>query len=331
MSDEIISDLIQNNNVNTACELKIKNVNGIIIDNTNNYISNDTSVEVLEDGVKILKTKTNKYKPYQWCGYSINSIIMKTIMSFDIKFISDIPSITDDFYIKTHTPVIYYNKWLSECVKNEFTHIELTLYSTNNQELIIFLMDNYLNEIEFIIRNVEFKPFISIDDNIIKEFQNPDYFISETYTKINPINVNGIIIDNKYNYISNETTLEIFNDEIKITKNITYNCTSYQWCGYRIIPEINKMIMSFDIKFLTNIPDLNKKFYIKTHNPIIHYYNWLSECKKNDFAHIELSLFFIKNKNEKNEELIIFMMDEYFNEVSFIIKNLKFTPRTGKY
>jgi hypothetical protein len=91
-----------------------------------------------------------------WCGFKITPIKVTTIIKFDIQFISDVPNENDNVFLKTHEPVNFYKEWLSKCKTGEFIHIEQPLYLAKKEQLIIFIMDECLKPLHFIIKNIEF-------------------------------------------------------------------------------------------------------------------------------------------------------------------------------
>jgi hypothetical protein len=66
------------------------------------------------------------------------------------------PLITDNFCIKTHSPINYIKEWLKDCKKNDFVLINVPLYLKKEEQLIIFIMDECLNDIEFLIKDIKF-------------------------------------------------------------------------------------------------------------------------------------------------------------------------------
>ena len=93
---------------------------------------------------------------HQWCGYNIIPKSKITKMKFDIIFFSEVPSHNSNFCIKTHNPIQKHNNWLIQCKKNEFVSIEIILELNLIEQLIIFFSDEYLPEIYFYVKNIEF-------------------------------------------------------------------------------------------------------------------------------------------------------------------------------
>lgn len=169
-------------NFNDLINIKYKNIMieqisnrlGIILNNLQNinnikyYKSNDILLSINDDNsYRIIKKQTNEIIPYLWFGYTFESTYEKIKLSFDIKFISDVPTISDNFYVKTHQPEKYYSEWLILCKKNEFVNIEIILEHHKKNQLIIFIMDQFLKNTDFIIKNIHFTDIILPNTNII--------------------------------------------------------------------------------------------------------------------------------------------------------------------
>ena len=59
----------------------------------------------------------------------------------------------NNFGLKTHQPITYYNEWINECILNEYVHIKIGITIERKSQYIILNFDNYLNEVEFYISN----------------------------------------------------------------------------------------------------------------------------------------------------------------------------------
>jgi len=133
-------------------------INENISKNNNKYFTNELLCNIYSENTynvyEIIKKASNEKKSCRWIGYNILPSNTELIMSFDIKFISNIPKKDNKFFIKTHNPEQIYSNWLEDCIKNEFTHIEIPLYLNKEKQLIIFIMDEYLPEIHFMIKNI---------------------------------------------------------------------------------------------------------------------------------------------------------------------------------
>ena len=125
--------------------------------NNSHYVRESSNLYIKSDSdFSFLKSKMNAYTEFQWCGHLVEPKSVKTTMKFDIMFLSDIPTQSDNFAIKSHCPEIQYKDWLKKCKKNQFVHIEIPMFLTKNEQFIIFIADNYLPELSFHVKNIEF-------------------------------------------------------------------------------------------------------------------------------------------------------------------------------
>mgnify|MGYP007047687266 CR=1 FL=1 len=59
----------------------------------------------------------------------------------------------NQFGIKTHYPIQFYNEWIKSCKLHQFKTIYLNLNIYKKNQYIIFNFDNFLSEIDFEIKN----------------------------------------------------------------------------------------------------------------------------------------------------------------------------------
>jgi len=104
------------------------------------------------------KIKTNNNISFSWLGKSVDNPLLRTQCKviFDIKLLVPFYKGNSNYGIKTHVPLKYYSDWLDNCIVNEFTHHEVILNINSKEQSILFIFDNYLNDIEFIIKNIKF-------------------------------------------------------------------------------------------------------------------------------------------------------------------------------
>jgi len=117
-----------------------------------------------------LKKSSKKSVPFQWIGLeynynykSDNYISIKIKIEFEIKLLKNI--LLDDnlnIGLKTHDPLIILKDWINDCQLNNYTKIELNTEINNKKQYILLNFDDYLDEIEFYIK--DFK--IILDYNI---------------------------------------------------------------------------------------------------------------------------------------------------------------------
>lgn len=242
-----------------------------------------------------------------WVGYNILEP-GKYNLSFEICCNKDI--INFDF-IKLHKPVKFFK--VDNIFANTWTQIRIYIETFNNDDLLCFIFDNFNDLINIQYKNVTI-------EKIIKQEQI--------------INKSGIILNNLQNdikyYKSNDILLCINDDNsYRIIKNQTNGIIPYLWFGYNFESMYEKIKLSFDINFISEVPAISDNFYVKTHKPEKYYSEWLTLCKKNEFVNIEIIL-----QHNKKTQLIIFIMDQFLKNTEFIIKNINFTdiilPSTSK-
>ena len=117
-----------------------------------------------------LKKSSKKPVPFQWIGLEYNdnykpdnNNVIKIKIEFKIKLLKNI--LVDDnlnIGLKTHDPLIFLKDWIKDCQLNNYTKIELNTVINNKKQYILLNFDDYLNEIEFYIK--DFK--IILDYNI---------------------------------------------------------------------------------------------------------------------------------------------------------------------
>ena len=144
------------------------NNNGYLFNNDylyNIYYSNTYS-KILKNKTETVdefyfyKKKTLDYEKYQWIGLFLNNIenidIDKNIIiNFDIKFLKKININTNNIGLKIHEPLYYINDWINipNNNLNIYKNIEIKCMINKKSQYIIFNFDNYLEEVEFYIKN----------------------------------------------------------------------------------------------------------------------------------------------------------------------------------
>ena len=121
------------------------------------------------------KNKTLVSESFMWIGLYLDNIEIDDYISnasfnaslndvfnisinidvvFDIKFIKKINSNNKLTYgLKIHEPVKYYNNWINDCKLDVYNNITLNIDITRKNQYIILNFDDYLDEIEFTIKN----------------------------------------------------------------------------------------------------------------------------------------------------------------------------------
>lgn len=111
---------------------------------------------------RFYKKKTNQPQDFIWCGkqlsfYKDSEQEINACISFYFK--NNIPFIYDknNFGLKIHEPLTFYQEWCKSCILYEFTFIELNVKIQKKSQLIIFNFDQYLYEIDFEIKDFKIK------------------------------------------------------------------------------------------------------------------------------------------------------------------------------
>jgi len=142
----------------------IKNCNGYLFNEKhilNIYYSNKYSKFLKNNNEEFYfyKNKTYKTEPFMWCGLELNDLEIidfnsKNIkINFSIKLLKSINYNYINFGIKTHEPVSYNYSWLKECELDTYRNIEMNINIYKKNQYIILCFDNYLDEVEFYIKN----------------------------------------------------------------------------------------------------------------------------------------------------------------------------------
>lgn len=105
------------------------------------------------------KKPTYKSTPFQWIGLEYvdnnttkNNTILK--VAFEIKLLKNI-NIYDNinYGLKVHDPLLFFNDWIKKCELNNYIKIEIDITIFNKKQYIILNFDDYLDEIEFFIKD----------------------------------------------------------------------------------------------------------------------------------------------------------------------------------
>jgi hypothetical protein len=105
------------------------------------------------------KEKTVKKTPFQWLGleYLENKKInfnQNITIKFEIKLIKNIFYYENINYgLKTHEPLLFIKNWIKECEIDKYKEVEIKIKILNKKQFIIFNFDDYLDEIEFYVKD----------------------------------------------------------------------------------------------------------------------------------------------------------------------------------
>jgi len=146
---------ISNININDGYLIDKKYFNNIFYYNKYSKI-----LKNLDNEFYFYKKKMLKSYDFQWIGIYLNDIENLNInenitISFDIKFTEIMKNINinNNFGLKIHNPIIYLNDWINQCKVNEYVNIVINTNIIKKSQYIILNFDNYLDEIEFYIKN----------------------------------------------------------------------------------------------------------------------------------------------------------------------------------
>jgi hypothetical protein len=152
--------------LNYLTDLKdINNNKGYLFNNKYyNYIiyrNSDSKIFVNDNNeYYFYKNKTSKSIPYMWIGTYVNYIKETILELIDIKiefYIKLLKKIhvrnNNQFGLKTHEPIRYYFNWFDECILHNYKKIELNIKIYSKSQYIIINFDNYLDEVEFYIKD----------------------------------------------------------------------------------------------------------------------------------------------------------------------------------
>ena len=116
-----------------------------------------------------IKKNTYQKEYFQWIGLYIdyfqdknNNEFVDILVSFDIKLLKKINTyLNNDYGIKTHEPLSFYNTWINECEINVYKKIELNIKIYKKNQYVLLNFDNIMDSIEFYIKN--FKIILEYD------------------------------------------------------------------------------------------------------------------------------------------------------------------------
>ena len=250
-------------------------------------IHRNADLIVHENGFELFK-KNHTPCSFAWAGYNMRETGYYTL-SFDMwsdKQIVQFP------FIKLHQPVIWHT--VPAIHEKVWTHVTLFIHVTEPHDLMCFMFDEW-------------------NDTLHVQFQNVVFY------------KNGIIL-NKMNIIDSHLYClnhfrfkKIDTDTFEIIKDPTDTVLHFTWFGYFMKPTRPCMSMTFDIFFLSPVPQ--ELFFIKSHEPVEKHDTWLRECVRGTFVTIHISFHSLMDV----EQYILFMMDEYHPALHFIVRNISFS------
>jgi len=284
--------LLENKNINEKFILNIDNIN---------YFRNKVDINF-----NLLLT------------FSLDSIFKKSITDFNF--------VINKFnFISYHIP--YYNNKISnsyDFMSIPFSYIKYfydLLKKNINDSDICYSIYYYLSQ------NINKNSFnFVIDDNYETNIRTP---LIKYLPDVNNINTNdGYLIDKKYfnnifYYNKYSKILKNIDNEFFFYKKEMFKSEDFQWIGIYLndIENLNiseNITISFDIKLIKTIKNINNNFGLKIHNPIIYFNEWIDQCKIDEYVNIIINTIIIKKS-----QYIILNFDNYLDEIEFYIKNFK--------
>ena len=291
--DSNLIDIKLNQVIYTIINNSIKNKE-LILNQLNNqhnifYSKNNTSQLIWnkEENTYEFSKLVSTVSSFCWFGLTIGETGFHHL-SFEIYSNKDI---NFDF-IKSHQPIQFYKTDI--IIANIWTKIDVLIETTNISDLLCFIFDDYSDSIKILYKNIS---CVKIENGFL----------------INEIECRE--------YISNKCTLKKYNENsFEYKKEKTNGYIPFLWCGYNYNPiNTNKNIyIKFDICFISDVPTIYDKFFIKTHSPVKNINNWLTDCIKDEFVKI-----IVPFSIELENQLILFIMDECKLPLHFIIKNFE--------
>lgn len=159
----IFNDLFHSNPLIEYNKSKSFNKKGFIFNHTYKlnitYISNISFFKKLDTNhFHFYKKYSSTYSDFNWCGHKIKfsdetNTNIQIKLQFDFLLNTPIQFNNNQFGIKTHYPIQFYNEWIKTCKLHQFKTIYLNLNIYKKNQYIIFNFDNYLSEIDFEIKN----------------------------------------------------------------------------------------------------------------------------------------------------------------------------------
>lgn len=131
------------------CEIDFIVNNGMLQENLTYYSKfNNSSIFINNNDIYFTKNN-NITSHWCWIGYNIAETGVYNL-SFDIK--SDKP-ITHFNFIKTHNPIRFYECY--DIYRNQWKHINIKINIQSNNELLVFIFDDFRDSINIVLKNVK--------------------------------------------------------------------------------------------------------------------------------------------------------------------------------
>lgn len=171
-------------------------------------------------------------------------------------------------------------------------------------------------------------PSLVLDKNAYEIAKQRSFYIFNREMKNIKRNLTGIILNEHELIPSIQYTTQNFATFVKKDENelIFYKpaintLIPCSWFGLHYTPIKICMRVSFDICFLSQVPKPGERFHVRVHHPFTEYDNWLNNCERNIWTHIEFDVEFVKG----HKQFVIFIADQYTKLLHFKVRNFNIT------
>jgi hypothetical protein len=122
----------------------------LFTDNVEYFSKNNAcSIVISNENSILFKKIENKFSTFCWVGYNMETI-GKFILTFDVYSNFTIENYS---FIKLHYPIIFPK--INKIIENEWQKISIEIDISNENDLLIFIFDDFLEKISIQINNIE--------------------------------------------------------------------------------------------------------------------------------------------------------------------------------
>lgn len=111
--------------------------------------NNACSIVIFNENCILFKKMDNRFSPFCWVGYNMETV-GKFLLTFDVY--SNF-TIENYGFIKLHNPVIFLK--IDKINENEWKKISIEINIKNENDLLLFIFDDFLEKINIQINNIE--------------------------------------------------------------------------------------------------------------------------------------------------------------------------------